>query len=407
MAEPYNEREILESLTFGVEFEFLVDARVALGEDDEFSQRVLENRHLDPPGVARTVAPVVKMYLERLGLSCPVSVSNKIMYGTYENDVERDEDERQYRHWIVKGIEVVSPVLPNTQDALDEVAKVAEALRDGDGDLGACVSFNQNCAFQVHVGRRSNLDFPLPVLQKLTSLLWMGAEELLDLVHPKFRIGGHWCKSLRADCSLARKLERDGNNGYDDDDAGTEEEEDWVDHCRGARDDGDGDNDERAALASPTDVAALRAIWQAQTTSELFALVGNGAESMAYDFIYLVTEPSSRPQDKGFKRTIEFREADGDLRNAGGDIICDPGYAAAWAAVATALVAFSARADKAELGRVIRETGASLRELEEKQREGIFAAAACRGEIVGRFLDSIGAPLEAADVMSARAVTSR
>lgn len=313
----------------------------------------------------------------------------------------------------------MSPVLPNTPGAFDEVDDVADILRDGDGDLGACVSFNKNCAFQVHVGRRDNLDFPLPMLQKLASLLWMGAEELLDLVHPEPRVRGHWCRSLRADSALARNLASDENNGVrddDDDDAETEEQKNWVGYCSGARGggDGDGDDDERAAPASPTDIAGLKAIWQAQTTGELCGLVSHTGRHMAYDFARLAAAAPapSRPgprQDKGFKRTIEFRQAHGDLRHGGGggDIVADPGYAATWAAVATALVAFAGGAGGAALGRVVRETRAGLGELQRMQSQGIFAAAACRGEIVERFLLSIGVSYEAAVFMSRRAVVSR
>lgn len=101
MAEAYDKDEILESLAFGVEFEFLVDVRAALGEDHKFCQRVPAVVDSDPSAVARAVAPVVKMHLERLGLTQPVSVSNKVLHGTYENEAELAEDELQYRHWIV------------------------------------------------------------------------------------------------------------------------------------------------------------------------------------------------------------------------------------------------------------------------------------------------------------------
>ncbi len=89
-----------ESLTFGVEFEFLVDGHNALGDEHDSCGCTRATGIFNPHPMLMCVAQVVMDHLKALKLEYPVSVSAKpgVNYATL-----RHEKELQYRDWIVKG----------------------------------------------------------------------------------------------------------------------------------------------------------------------------------------------------------------------------------------------------------------------------------------------------------------
>ncbi len=281
----------------------------------------------------------------------------------------------------------MSPALPNTADSFAEVARVVAALRNG----MPFVHFNETCSLQVHVGR-GDAGFPLPALQRLVSLLWLGAEELLDMVHPSHRLDNIFCRSLRYESALATNDAITSNpdepgKGFA---AAPASAESWLNFC--------------VRHGGPMDAAEagkLGAIWRAGSVGDLRDLLvtGLGVEAlgMAYKFDHLVgigTNPGT-PDERGRKLTVEFRQADGDLRDGAG-------YALAWVRVVTALVAFATTTtadDRREFGRVVRKTRGVALALRRSRR---LSKARC-GRAVAAFLRNIRVPEDAVAVMKRRA----
>lgn len=282
----------------------------------------------------------------------------------------------------------MSPTLEATTDnSENEIDRVANALRAMEA-----VSFDESCALRVSVGQGDDKGFPLLALQKLSSLLLAGAEELLELLHPDHRVlSNDSCRSIRS--SSAVVLEggsRTPKQSFDG--------EDWFDCCvRG----GGGDGDASATGKIPE--TELRALWQAETLAEFCLLVGPGENDkidMAYRFWDLVAPLPISKHEKGIRRTIEFRQADGNLR-------CDQRYILSWVDVALSLVAFAVEADQDEFERAIKGIRRCLLGLEEVSQVGMFGAAVIRSRVAREFLGILSVPRGSATAISGRAVTCR
>ncbi|RYP63697.1 hypothetical protein DL769_006891 [Monosporascus sp. CRB-8-3] len=354
-------------LTFGVEFEFLVDIDKLLSlRPEEANAAPISSIPLPSTSLtimAVKVANIVKNRLEEAGLS-PVQVT-KELYIT-----PRDNAELECTTWVVKkditvkkkigdlqyaGMEVTSPVLPNTPKGYEELAKAVKAIRQLE-----TVIFNETCGLHVHVGR-GNAGIELLPLQKFTSLLLLGGERILDNVHPARRRGQWPCFRNSTDSRLARL-----NIDIEEVDARPDEAgAPWLRAC----------DLENAPRRIKTQVKYL---WKAKSSVELGQwLKGFDMRRLVYDVRQQGAASEIRRFD--YKRTIEFRQADGDLS--------DEDYPAAWVKVATGMLAWAFNADLETFGRTIQEVKGAV------DQEGQ----------VSKLLKSIGVPEDVISVMEARA----
>ncbi|RYP15030.1 hypothetical protein DL765_005974 [Monosporascus sp. GIB2] len=354
-------------ITFGVEFEFLVDIDKLLSLRAEEANAV-NISSIPIPSTSPTiktikVANIVKNRLEEAGLS-PVQVTKELYIAL------RDNAELECTTWVVKrditvrkrigdmqyaGMEVASPVLPNTPKGYEELAKAVKAICQLE-----TVLFNDSCGLHVHVGR-GNAGIELLPLQKFTCLLLLGGERILDNVHPVHRRDQWPCFRTSTDTKLARlKIDREEVEARAEG-AGAP----WLRAC-------DLEND---PCRIKTQVQYL---WKAKSTIELGQwLKGVDMRRTVYDVRQKGGASENRRLE--YKRTIEFRQGDGDLS--------DEDYPAAWVKVATGILAWAFDADLETFGRTIQEVKDAIDQ--EKQ--------------VSKLLKSIGIPEDAISVMEARA----
>ncbi|RYP25845.1 hypothetical protein DL767_008236 [Monosporascus sp. MG133] len=326
-------------ITFGVEFEFLVDTDKLLSlRPEEANAAPISSMPLpstSPRIKAIKVANIVKNRLEEAGLS-PVQVTKELYV------IPRDISELECTTWVVKkditvkksigdiqyaGMEVTSPVLPNTSKGYEELAKAVKAIRQVE-----TVLFNESCGLHVHVGR-GDAGIELLPLQKFASLLLLGGEWILDNVHPARRRGRWPCYRNSTDSRLARlNIDLEEVEARPDE-AGAP----WLRAC-------DLENPSRRIKNQ------VKYLWKAKSSMELGQwLKGFNMRRLAYD----VRQQGAASENRRFeyKRTIEFRQADGDLS--------DEGFPIAWVKVATGMLAWAFNADLETFRSTIQEvTGA-------------------------------------------------
>ncbi|RYP59536.1 hypothetical protein DL771_010866 [Monosporascus sp. 5C6A] len=354
-------------ITFGVEFEFLVDTDKLLSlRPEEANAAPVSSIPLPSTSLtikAVKVANIIKNRLEEAGLS-PVQVT-KELYVT-----PRDVTELECTTWVVKkditvkkrigdiqyaGMEVTSPVLPNTTKGYQELVKAVKAIRQLE-----TVLFSESCGLHVHVGR-GNAGIELLPLQKFTSLLLLGGERILDNVHPVHRRGQWPCFRNSTDSKLARL-----NFDHEEVEARpAEAAAPWLQAC----------DIENAPQRIKTQVKCL---WKAKSSMELGQwLKGFDRRRLVYD----VRQQGAASENCRFeyKRTIEFRQADGDLSYED--------YPVAWAKVATGMLAWAFNADLETFGRTVQEVKGAV------DQEGQ----------VSTLLRSIGIPEDIISIMEARA----
>lgn len=180
--------------------------------------------------------------------------------------------------------------MPNTVESRDEVARMAAAIRAYE-----FVSFNDTAGLHVHVGRGKE-GFSLATMQKFVTLLLLGGEETLSLLHRASRRDNDQCYSLATKSFIARHP----NDAV----AATGEVPEWVSRRI---------LDSASASASAShDVSenlrgVLEKIWKAGTLSEFCELLERGLR-LAYSINGL------RPT--AHRRTIEFRQAEGTLEES-------------------------------------------------------------------------------------------
>ncbi|KAK7753580.1 hypothetical protein SLS62_004438 [Diatrype stigma] len=203
--------------------------------------------------------------------------------------------------------------------------------------------FNSTCAFQVHVGRGTQ-GFQLPTLQKLTSLLFVGGEKLLDEVHPRHRLGAPFCHPITTKTFL-------GNFVLAGREPTATLDEEWFNRC--------------VAPSQTLRVEAqLRRIWQAKTVDEFCRMLDPREGNVAYSFAGLSPRERENATDipnssgvgeepKVAKPTIEFRQGDGN-------VVLDEKYPVAWIKTATSLVAWAIDVDEASFEEVIQETARNV-----------------------------------------------
>ncbi|RYP02265.1 hypothetical protein DL764_005872 [Monosporascus ibericus] len=354
-------------ITFGAEFEFLVDTDELLSLRPEEANAAPISSMLLPSTSPRIkavkVANIVKNRLEEAGLS-PVQVT-KELYVT-----PRDIAELQGTTWVVKkditvkksigdkkytGMEVTSPVLPNTPKGYEELVKAVKAIRQIE-----TVLFNESCGLHVHVGR-GNAGIELLPLQKFATLVLLGGEWILDNVHPARRRGQWPCYRNTTDSKLARLNFDIEEVEARPDDAGAA----WLQACD--------------LESAPRRIKIqVKCLWKAKSSMELSQwLKGFNMRRLVYD----VRQQGAASENGRFeyKRTIEFRQADGDLS--------DEDYPVAWVKIATGMLAWAFNADLETFQRTIQEVTGAIDE---------------EGQ-VSKLLRSIGIPEDVISVMEARA----
>ncbi|RYP00621.1 hypothetical protein DL766_005448 [Monosporascus sp. MC13-8B] len=216
-------------------------------------------------------------------------------------------------------------------DADRECAKVVDVL-DALKNMGY-VKFNHTCGLHVHVGRGTQ-GFPLKALQKLTSLLFLGAEEVIDQLHPPHRINETYFESIRSSSRLVlmtpvfeaslSEIEPDG----------------WLEHCCL---DFFPNLDDRVKLW-------VTLLWKARTVDEFCFLTSDDMTyNLAYSFINFETTPMH-----GFepRKTIEFRQADGDLT--------DRPFVLGWVDVVSRLTAWAVDVEEHDFETVVKEVVGSV-----------------------------------------------
>ncbi|RYP61541.1 hypothetical protein DL771_010102 [Monosporascus sp. 5C6A] len=195
------------------------------------------------------------------------------------------------------------------------------------------VKFNDTCGLHVHVGRRTQ-GFPLRALQKLGSLLFLGGEEVIDQLHPPHRINDVYFESLRSSSRLVlmtpifeaflSNIEPDG----------------WLEHC--CLDSFLG-LDDRVKLW-------VTLLWKTRTVDEFCFLISDDSNyRLAYSFKGLESTPLY-----GFepRKTIEFRQAEGDLT--------DQQFVLGWIDVVSRLTAWAVDVEEHDFEAVVKEVVGSV-----------------------------------------------
>lgn len=322
-------------LTFGVEYEFFLHANATMPQDLQTS---LASRPEDliPFAETTSAAGFVKRFLDDgLRLSSPVEVSR-----TIEPPHNATNNERRYQAWIVTtdasltplfhgncipwiGLEVVSPVLTNTQALWLQAAHVGRTIKES-----PYVRFNERCGFHVHVGN-GNHGFTLDTCQRLYSLLLLGAESILDVLFRDDRRGNQNCNDIRYYTAVLMNP----NNEYN---LTGEVPTALYDSC--------------FPDSGPEIIEAVRTavwkIWKAGSIDEFLAATSTEYRRSAINF---------RNVRAGSTGTIEFRKAEGDLSRE-----LNVEFLASWPQVCIGLVAFALEANQSEFARVMRETRAAL-----------------------------------------------
>lgn len=96
MANPRRNDATWTSLTFGVEFEFLVKWDYVDVHNDE--RQLIENNDIVPPSLVYRVAETMKEDLTKAGFQKPIVVSEQI----YNAQAEKSAAEEDYEAWVIK-----------------------------------------------------------------------------------------------------------------------------------------------------------------------------------------------------------------------------------------------------------------------------------------------------------------
>ncbi|RYO94339.1 hypothetical protein DL764_007856 [Monosporascus ibericus] len=338
----------IEEVTLGIEFEFMVD----IEHTEEGAKLKGEHGGGPPPlSLLRVCAGnFVKEFLDNACLAHPVDVSVRMG----DPRLAKGSSEVACSSWIVK-----YDASPVADREYTKVVHVLDALKNME-----YVKFNDTCGLHVHVGR-GILGFPLKALQKLGSLLFLGGEEVLDQLHPPHRINDVYFESLRSSSRLVlmtpifeasfSEIEPDS----------------WVEHC--CLDIFPG-LDDRVKLW----VALL---WKTRTVDEFCFLISDDSNyHLAYSFKGLESTPLC-----GFepRKTIEFRQAEGDLT--------DQRFVLSWIDVVSRLTAWAVDVEEHDFETVVKEVVGSV------------LARDDAGMMVQKLLGSIGVSDQVISIMVNRA----
>jgi hypothetical protein len=102
-------------------------------------------------------------------------------------------------------IELISPVLVFSPDAIQQVNKVCKLIQ-----RKYCTPTNKSCGLHIHVGRGSD-GLPDYVIKSLMATIWT-FEDRIDLLHPLHRTNAKPCNSLYNSAPLALKVDLETGN---------------------------------------------------------------------------------------------------------------------------------------------------------------------------------------------------
>ncbi|MCJ1465811.1 hypothetical protein MMC07_004430 [Pseudocyphellaria aurata] len=180
---------IFKIITFGVELEF-----IAMYKPEDYRDALLAaDEKLWPDGIGnlyQKYGTLVRLrmieFLNKNGFPTNNYEDKDFSKWTVETDGSVNPDEMGDNC----AIELKTPVLEFSQDALDKVASVVELLVS---DLKLYT--NETCGLHVHVGNEKR-GFPLSVLKNFCSLITV-FENQLESLHPPDRLKNTYAKSTR------------------------------------------------------------------------------------------------------------------------------------------------------------------------------------------------------------------
>jgi hypothetical protein len=352
------------TLTFGVEFEFLI---ATLSDDTP------DPHPTDPRRVKGLLQPVVD-FSDSLGSFrrvMPDPTSDEMELEVYEDSYNhlaahisqllksaglpavvdstyRPTDEApEHSQWNVgsdgslscrregyswEAIEVRSPAYFFCPEALDAIRIACEVLTSN-----LRVEINDSCGLHVHVGNGGRR-YSLATIQNLMALLWT-FEPQLSSVHPDSRQDPYYARSMRACSDLAFSSERQ------------EEREMRMKHWIPTR------MKTRPVLQRMLNQDAVAVIFgYNDVVGEILPNLSTGANQFAYNLRNLRrTRRGSTYQDK---KTVEFRQHEGTL---------DPDRTIMWVRTVVGLVEVAALASRADLMEFLAEHN----KIEDEEKEVI------------------------------------
>lgn len=325
----------LETMTFGVEYQFYVHEDVILtpakdGNPRESGQSLIDKDGAISKSTHTRVGKFLQNMLGQLGLPHQVELTN-----TWGGNHRRTKNEVQRKSWIIKTYEclvdytrvnalpnihmaLVTPILNNSKSLHEQVLLVGQNLRDS-----PYVSFTNKCDLYVDIGNEERIT--VLSCQKLFSLLFLGGESILDVLFREDRRNNSSYSLLESAAPVLRI-----RVGYPTYALTGQVPMDWFDSCF-SQFTSEIDQDKKNALWR---------IWRTGTRDE-FSSYASGYKSVAIKFHNI--------QDDGIC-TIGFAKADGQL-----DKDSNIEFLSVWLKVCMGLVAFAIDAELPEFGRVMRD----------------------------------------------------
>jgi hypothetical protein len=180
-------------LTFGIEFEFVVEIRNAADAMNIFKEGAPKhNTEWALEMVKKYVADVLSRFVEHeTSLDYNKATEKGVTdfskwYITKDQTIERRESSKLYSY----PIEVISPVLDFNEDSLGKIEKACEAI------TRKCnIDINNSCGLHVHIGNRGN-NLEWTDVRKLVAVLWTLEPQIVQL-HPTNRHIKFQCENIR------------------------------------------------------------------------------------------------------------------------------------------------------------------------------------------------------------------
>ncbi|EPE34373.1 hypothetical protein GLAREA_10067 [Glarea lozoyensis ATCC 20868] len=189
-------------LTFGIEFEFVVE----IGEDDKAKMKT-ENLKLTPQDytkvrkyVASMLSPVMK-HKTRTTYS-KIQENGIPDFSTWYVTVDGTIEKRRSRKQLSYPIELISPALDFSNNSICEVEKACKAITNG-----CHVDVNKSCGLHVHIGNHDN-DLKWEDMRKFVAIVWTFEPHIVQ-IHPTNRHTKVQCCIIRE--RYLNKDEKDPN----------------------------------------------------------------------------------------------------------------------------------------------------------------------------------------------------
>jgi hypothetical protein len=173
-------------LTFGIEFEFVVEIGIVELKDASGTPMIAKHNNLDAKNIVRqhivdTISPGLSEKPKVVGYpKVKGAVDFESWNVTEDTTIKMRAPSDKYSSTKCYSIEVISPVLEFDKEHYGQVRKVCSDITES-----YKTDVNKTCAVHIHIGNSENVGFDISVVRKLMAIIW-AFEPHIEQLHPVY-----------------------------------------------------------------------------------------------------------------------------------------------------------------------------------------------------------------------------